>query len=134
VTPGAKERTHEGKARLREAAITALLTTNSIQAAAKKAGVSRRTLLRWMKDPDFRKEYAEAKSDALKVASAILVRSSAKAALVLAEIFSNKRGRLNQASRVSAAIGCLRLAHESFELENFEERLSTLERQSGALY
>jgi hypothetical protein len=118
-----------GKTRLREAAINALLSASTIQGAAKKASVSKRTLLRWMKDPDFRKEYAEAKADALKMASAILTRNSAKAASVLCEIFSNRRGRLNQASRVTAAIGNIRLAHESAELEDFEERLSALERQ-----
>jgi len=99
VTRGAKKGAQEGKARLREAAISALLSASTIQGAAKKAGVSRRTLLRWMKEPDFRTEYAQAKSEILRMASAILVRSSAKAALTLAEIFSNKWGRENQAAR-----------------------------------
>jgi hypothetical protein len=124
----------EGKTRLWEQAINALLTTNTIEKAAKKVEISKSTLLRWMADPEFRKSYSEAKADALKMASAILVRNASKAALVLAEIFSSKKGKANQSARVAAAIGNIRLAHESFELENFEERLSALERQSHALY
>lgn len=119
-----------GKSRFREKAIAALLSESSIEDAATKAGVSKRTLLRWMKDPGFRAEYAEAKADALKMASAILTRNASRAALVLAEVFSSKDGKLYQASRVTAAIGNIRLAHEAFQLESLEERVRKLEEQS----
>jgi hypothetical protein len=120
----------EGKTRLRDAALNALLTENTLEKAARKSGISKRTLIRWMKEPDFRGQYAEAKADALKMASAILTRNASKAALVLAEIFSSKKGKLYQASRVTAAIGNIRLAHEAFELESLEERVRKLEEQT----
>jgi hypothetical protein len=118
-----------GKTRLREAAINALLSADTIEKAANKAGISKRTLLRWMKKPEFRAQYAETKSEALKMASGILARNATKAALVLAEIFSLKKGRQNQAARVTAAMGCIRLAHESFELEDLEQRIRKLEQK-----
>lgn len=117
-----------GKSRLREAAVSALLSESTIEKAAEKAGVSKRTLLRWMKDPQFRQQYSTAKAECLKMASAILVRNSAKAADTLFEIFSAKRGKANQAARVSAATNNLRLAHEAFELEDLSERIANLEK------
>lgn len=122
----------EGKSRFREAAINALLSENTIEKAAEKAKVSKRTLLRWMQEPNFRADYARAKANVLKMASAILVRNSAKAALVLAEIFSSEKGGLHQSARVAAAIGNIRLAREAFELESLEERITALEENLRA--
>src|ERR1700739_1605886 len=118
-----------GKTRLSEKAINALLSENTIEKAAKKANISKRTLLRWMAEPEFRAAYAQAKADILKMASAVLTRNSAKAARVLAESFSSKKGKANQSARVRAAMGSIRLAHEAFELENLEERIRKLEEQ-----
>jgi transposase-like protein len=45
---------------LKEKAIAALLTTDSISAAARKVDVSPNTLRKWMEDTDFARAYAEA--------------------------------------------------------------------------
>jgi hypothetical protein len=115
--------------RMRERAITELLKAKSLDAAARKLGISSKTLSRWLAEPEFRAAYAHAKAEILKMASAVLTRNSAKAAQVLCEIFSSKKGKANQSARVSAAIGNIRLAHESFELESLEERVRQLEEQ-----
>ena len=111
-----------------ERTITALLSSNTLEAAARKAGISKRTLLRWMEDPEFRDAYAKAKRNVLRSATAILTRDSGKAALTLTRIFSGKPTE-NQSARVSAAKATLRLALDAFTLEDLEERLRKLESQ-----
>jgi hypothetical protein len=115
--------------RLREKAISLLLSEKTIELAAKKCGVTRRTMHRWLRDAEFRTALMEAKTDLLRTATRILTRNSAKAAEVLGTIFSGK-GKANQASRVSAAIGTLRLALDSYVLEDLDERLRRLEKQT----
>ena len=46
--------------RKKEQAIAALLTHRNMEDAAKAVGVSVKTLLRWMKEPDFIPEYRRA--------------------------------------------------------------------------
>jgi hypothetical protein len=118
----------KGKEREREKAINALLSSNTLEGAAKKAGISKRTLLRWMEEPEFRAVYRKAKGDVLRTATAILTRDSGKAALTLTKIFTGKPTE-NQSSRVSAAKATLRLALDSFVLEDLEERVRRLEEQ-----
>ena len=113
-----------------ERTITALLSANTLEGAAKKATISKRTLLRWMEQPDFRDAYAKAKRQMLRTATAILTRDAGKAAVVLTKIFSG-RPTENQAARVSAAKATLRLALDAFTLEDLEERLHKLESQNS---
>jgi hypothetical protein len=120
----------KGKEREREKAITALLSSNTLEGAARKAGISKRTLLRWMEEPAFREAYRKAKGDVLRTATAILTRDSGKAALTLTKIFTGKPTE-NQSARVSAARATLRLALDAFTLEALEERLRRLENQHG---
>ncbi len=115
-----------------ERTISALLCSNTLEAAAKKAGISKRTLLRWLDEPDFRAAYAKAKRDVLRTATAILTRDSGKAALTLTKIFLGKPAE-NQSARVSAARATLRLALDAFAFEDLEERLRRLERQSDEI-
>jgi hypothetical protein len=114
--------------RQQERTISALLSSNTLEAAARKAGISKRTLLRWMDLPEFRDAYRKAKGEVLRTATAILTRDSGKAALTLTKIFSGKPTE-NQSARVSAAKATLRLALDAFALEHFEERLLRLEAQ-----
>jgi hypothetical protein len=118
--------------RLREKAVSLLLSEKTIETAAKKCGVTRRTLHRWLRDPEFRAALMEAKAELLKTATRTLTRNSVKAADVLAKIFLSKP-KPNQSANVSAAIGTLRLSLDAFALEDLEERLRRLENQNDAL-
>jgi hypothetical protein len=120
------------KTRYREKAITALLSAPTIERAAQETGVAKCTLLRWMREPDFRAEYARAKADVLRTATAILTRNAGHAAVVLAEICAAEPTP-HQGARVTAALGTIRLALDAFALENLEERIRKLEEQSDAL-
>ena len=66
------------------------------------------TLLRWMKDPEFRAAYEDAKLRLLRAATARLTKNAAAAAATLAEI-SEGRPEAHQGSRVAAATATLRL-------------------------
>ena len=55
-----------------EAAIAALLTQRNIDEAAKAAGISTRTLMRWLKVPEFLAAYREARRTAYSQAVAKL--------------------------------------------------------------
>jgi lipopolysaccharide biosynthesis regulator YciM len=119
-----------GKEREHEKAISALLSSNTIEAAAKKAGISKRTLCRWLDTPEFAEAYRKAKADTLKTATAVLTRNSARAAVTLGQIFLSK-GKENQSSRVSAARATLKLAIDSLLFEDIDLRLRKLERQKS---
>ena len=49
----------EKYSRKSQEAIAALLSEPSIEAAARKVGISASTLRRWMKEPDFQQRYRE---------------------------------------------------------------------------
>ena len=117
-----------GKSRLRAEAITCLLSESTIEDAATKAGISKRTLIRWLQEQEFRADYNRAKGDVLRTATAILTRNAGKAAQTLEEIFSGKP-EPHQGARVASASATLRLALDSFALENLEERIRNLEKQ-----
>jgi hypothetical protein len=117
--------------RLRERAVTLLLTERTIERAAKKCGVTKRTMIRWMKEADFRAAYMEAKAELLKTATRALTRNSARAAETLAKIFTGKP-KPNQSANVSAAATTLRLALDAFVLEDLDERLRKLENRNDA--
>jgi len=112
-----------------ERTITALLTSDTLEKAARKAGISKRTLQRWMADSEFQKVYRAAKRELLRAAIGVLTRNSGRAAVVLGQIFEKKRPAENQASRVTAASQTLKLAFSGYELEDFDERLRKLEGQ-----
>jgi hypothetical protein len=116
--------------RLREKAVSALLSEKTIERAAKKCNVTRQTMHRWLKDAEFRAAYMEAKSEMLRTATRSLTRNSAKAAETLAKIFMGKP-KPNQSANVSAATATLRLALDAFALEDLEERLRRLEGQKS---
>jgi transposase-like protein len=120
----------KNRERLQERAVTLLLSEKTIERAAKRLNVTRQTLHRWMREPEFRAALTEAKCDLLKTATRALTRNSAKAAEVLGKIFMG-RPRPNQSANVSAAIGTLRLALDAFALENLDERLRKLENQNN---
>lgn len=114
--------------RQQERTISALLSSNTLEGAARKAGISKRTLLRWLDELEFRNAYAKAKRDVLRSATAILTRDAGKAALTLTKIFLGKPTD-NQSARVSAARATLRLALDANLLEDVHERLLKIEGQ-----
>jgi len=63
----------------KEEAIAALLTQRNLDEAAKAAGIGPRTLLRWMKEPEFDKQYRAARRLAFSQSTARLQQASSAA-------------------------------------------------------
>jgi hypothetical protein len=80
TTPGSKF------TRKKEEAIAALLTSRSVEDAAKAIGVGVQTLMRWMKLPEFEAEYRKARRLAFGQSIARLQQASTAAVSTLLKI------------------------------------------------
>lgn len=113
------------KSRLREQAIQALLTTATIAEAAAQTGISERTLMRWMHEPEFRRQYGEARTTLLRAATNTLLTQANEAAKTLATVSQN--GGAPPGVRVMAASRIIELARGNYQLEELERRLTEVE-------
>jgi Helix-turn-helix domain len=118
----------KAKERFREQAISALLASRSVEVAARKVGVSAKTLSRWLKDEEFRAEYQAIKKDLLRAGIGNLARKVFDAAEVLGDVAKHK-GRPYQAARAHAATSIIRLSLDASVIDDIEERLRKLEAQ-----
>lgn len=111
-----------------ERAIETLITSPTIIEAARKAGVSRRSISRWLReDENFRHEFKAARRQVLEHATARLQRLSCGAVGILEEILRDENA--SPASRISGIRALLDFAYRAFELEDIEERLAGVERR-----
>src|ERR1039458_5671882 len=69
--------------RKKEAAIAALLTQRNLEEAARAVNVSARTLRRWLRLPEFRAEFQQARQDVVVQTNARIQQNSGIAASVL---------------------------------------------------
>src|ERR687885_2119307 len=111
-----------------DALIAALLTSPTIQDAARTVGVSETTAHRWLRtDEGFTAAYLKARREALGQAVARLQQLSSGAVAVLANVAADKQAPAS--SRVAAATKILELAIKAVELEDLEARIAALEHQ-----
>lgn len=116
----------EKASRKREIFIACLLTEPNIREAAKKAGIGENTGWRWLQDPDFQKDYQEARRMAVSQAIAQLQQATTEAVATLRYIMNNNQA--TTASRVSAARIVLDTALKAVELEDLALRIEILEQ------
>jgi hypothetical protein len=106
---------------VREKAVAALLSCSTIKLAARKAGVSLRTLKYWVNhDAEFQRLLAEARRQALQLAIARLAKGTATA--VTALLRAARRGD------VKAAMGIVDRSIRGIELTDVLQRLEVLEQ------
>jgi transposase-like protein len=115
----------EKLSRKQDAAIAALLSEATVSSAAEKAGVGEATLWRWLKLPEFRSAYREARREAMEKAIAQLQQSGWAAAATLIRLL----GSGSDSVRLRAATAILDQANKGIEMLDFEERLTALEAQ-----
>ena len=106
-----------------EKAIQALLSCVTVEAAAKKAGISCRTLHRWLKEAGFRQAYLAARRQVMEQAVGTLQRASLGA--VEALVRNLKCGV--PTVEVSAARIILDAGLKGVEMLEFEDRLAAVE-------
>ena len=112
--------------RKQEEVIAALLTQRNMEEAARTAGVGIRTLIRWMKLPEFQKAYREARRAAFGQAIARLQQGTSAAATTLLKLLIEPGTPASVRARVADSI----FTHtaKAIEIEDIEARVAELER------
>jgi hypothetical protein len=117
-------------ARKKEEAVAALLVQRNLEDAARAVGVSPKTLLRWMKEPEFDAAYRAARRAAFGQAVARLQQGASAAATTLLKTMIDPNTPASV--RVRAAECVINHANKGIELEDIEARVSELERGAEA--
>jgi transposase-like protein len=115
--------------RKKEEAIAALLSERTIEEAARACGMSPKTLLRWLKVPEFKAAYLEARGQALGQSNARLQQATSAAVTTLLKLMVSPEAP--PATRVRAAQCVVELAQKGFELDNLELRPARLEASAA---
>jgi hypothetical protein len=124
VTPGSKF------TRKKEEAIAALLTQRNVEEAARAAGIGTQTLLRWLKVPEFVKEYRKARREAVHQSVARIQQATGAAASVVLKLMTDPN--VPAAVKLRAAECVFDRAIKGIEMEDIEARVSELERAAEA--
>jgi hypothetical protein len=115
--------------RKQEETIAALLTQRNLDEAAKAAGISMRTLMRWLKLPEFQAAYREARRTAYSQAVAKLQQGATAAATTLLKVMLDQGTPASV--KVRAAECVMTHSSKAIEIEDIEARVSELERAAG---
>jgi hypothetical protein len=112
--------------RKKEQAIAALLSSRNVEQAAETAGIGVTTLRRWMRNPQFKKEYLQARREGLAQATARLQQSSGPAAATLLKLMVDPG--MPPAIRLRAADYVLKHGIKTLQDDDLEARLAQLEK------
>jgi transposase-like protein len=116
--------------RKKEEAIAALLTQRNVEEAARAIGVTPKTLLRWMREPEFESAYRAGRRDAFKQSIARLQQATSAAVTTLLKVMVDPSTPAS--TKVRAADSVLDHAGKAIEIEDIEARVSELERAAEA--
>jgi hypothetical protein len=112
-----------------EQAIAALLSHRSVEEAARELGISPNTLVRWMKEPEFKAACREARRTVFSHAIGRLQDAAGAAATTLLKIMVDTNAPA--ATRLRAAEVVLEQAAKADEMEDIADRVAKLERTAG---
>ena len=110
-------------------AINALLAQSGVDSAAKQAGVTQRTLYRWLDEPAFRFVLNSALDKSLDAAARGLVRLTEKAIRTVENVLDDSE--LHPATRLRAADMVLVNVLKLFELRTLAQRVAALEDRTA---
>ena len=116
--------------RKKEEAIAALLSQRNVEDAARVVGVDTKTLLRWMKEPEFDAEYRSARRAAFAQSVARLQQASGAAVSTLLKLMVDPN--VPASTRARCADSVLGHTAKAIELDDIEARVSELERATEA--
>src|SRR3954464_8830585 len=101
-----------------------------MEEAAKTVGVTTRTLIRWMKLPEFQKAYREARRAAFQQSIARLQQGTSAAASTLIKLLIDPNTPASVKARVADSI--FNHAAKAIEIEDIEARVAALEAAAGS--
>ncbi len=105
--------------------ISALITERTMEDAARKAGIGKTTIFRWLQDEAFQNAYRQARSEIVRHAITQAQNACSEAITVLKEIMSSKEAPAS--TRVSAAKVVLETSIKAVELEDIIARIEKIE-------
>ena len=109
----------------RQAVLDALVSGAAVKQAAVTAGVSEKTVRRWLSEPEFSDDIAQARADITKNIMAAVKSKAVQATEVLGEIMDNQKA--SPYARVQAAKTVLDTAFKAIETAEIVERIEQLE-------
>jgi hypothetical protein len=118
--------TQQTLTRKQQSVIGALLSQPTIEKSAKLSGVSAPTIYRWLKNPEFKREYVLAKWQVVSQAIGQLQEASGLAVNTLRRVMEDPVAPA--ACKISAARTILDMGLRGLEMEDLESRLTSLER------
>ena len=95
--------------------------------ASEVSGIPQATMFRWLQEPDFRREYQQARGRVLELAIARIQKACGEAVQVLLTIMNDNT--LSTSPRVSAAKAVLDMAIKGVEVEDLRSRIGALEEK-----
>lgn len=105
--------------------LLALLTSENVAEASKKAGVAESTGYRYMREDDFKKHQRQVMRQIMQTTTGRLQYEAIKSVNVLAELRDDET--TPPYARVEASKILLEMAYKSLELDDIQERLEHLE-------
>ena len=117
------------RAQAEDAALAALLTQPTVEAAAGQAEISPATLYRWLADPIFKARYRAARRQVVEHAVSGLQQAAGKAVTALVAIAEDAAAPA--AARVSAARAILDQTFRGLETFDLADEIAALKRQLG---
>jgi hypothetical protein len=115
------------RSRKAELFIAALLTSRTIEQAAKQAGIALITGRRWLRDPAFLEQFSQVRQESMRHVVARVQQASGQAVDTLCKVQVSSE---SDAARVAAARTLLDLSFRIQEVEELEARIVALERQA----
>jgi hypothetical protein len=109
-------------------AITALLSERTGRDAAKKAGVSEKTLYGWLADPAFRGALRSAEAEVLDTVTRRLGVGQALALDTLEKLIQSAR---HESTKLTACVSWLNMFVKYRDMKDIDERLTALEAKAA---
>ena len=116
----------KGQTRRMDEAIAALLVCRTQADAARKIGVSRRTLLNWLKHAEFRRRYEAAQRELLESTINGLRSIGGDAVVALRDVVNDAAS--GASARVSGSRAILETLLRAVEFQDIQQRIEALEK------
>lgn len=114
------------------AAIPALLSSDTVEEAAERVGVTARTVYRWLADDDeFRAAFRDAKRALVAQASTRLYAALGDAVATLEAVMGDESAPPQ--ARIAAAREIIGSSHKAFQVEDLQAQIEDLQRDLAAL-
>lgn len=108
--------------------LIALVSEPTMDKAIERAGITKKTAYRYLKNKDFSAEYSRLRQEMLKRSTSMLLQASGRAVEVLYEVADNTKA--SPYARVQAC----KTAYKGMEIEDLKTRIEALELEINKGY